>query len=458
MIGAQPTEGLEGLLTSFEEAGQLESRGAFTLAGKRAAGKLARALLPEPSDWILKVVQSACKAKAPDLRISQTGKATHISYAFPFALDLRAFELSLTTAQAASQPGVEELATALRVVGLGQDRSWVAKVVLGQTVHWIVVNEGEVHLETSHELDPKVETTELLLGIAYPPGQVGKLGGLLRFGAAIQNEHEALLTRGRACPVPLYLDDKRLDDMARSDGLANIESEVFLGVAIGQSQEGVAPISWPQALKISPHTPFGDRFLDSQPFVLPTQSGSVSSGSSLLRVAFRFQKETFSTRGRGSRLRTLATSSRVVLVRYGVVVGRRNLGITEPVAVDVYLNADELPANLSGLEAEILPQQIELAKSQLAELGPFLDSVRSALVSHRGRPSRSDWLLGAGVASGSALLFYPWPAKLLGLAAAVIQLTASGQRLSGMVSECAREVERFSSVYCSTPRPTPEKA
>ena len=438
--------GIDDLLSSFQEIGQLDSQGVFTLSGKRAAGKLARHLLGEPTDWILKVVQAACHAQASELRLTQTHKATHISFTVPFALDTRAFEMSLTQAQPASQPGLEDLTMGLRAVALSQERNWVARLRTGESTHWVLVSDGEVSVEAGGS-EPSADRTELLIGVAFPPGQVGKVGGLVRFGAAIQNEHEVLHARVRACPIPLFLDGKRLDDLARSDDLASMETEVFLGVDLGRQATGLAPVSAPQGLRVSPESSFRDRFLDSQPFHLPSFP-EPAQGSSLLRVAFRFQRESRSSQARVPRLRPLTTPSRVVLLRHGVVVGRRSLGITEAIACDVYLNADQMTANLTGLEVEVTPEHADLARREISDLGSYLQQLGTALEGHKGKPSRIDWAKGAALAGGTLFFLTPWPLKLVGVGIAAGHLHSASRHYSGIVKECAEEVRRFSWRYC----------
>lgn len=440
--------GIDALLHSFEEVGHLDSRGAFTLAAKRAAGKLARSLLGDPTDWILKVVQAACHGKADELRITQARKATHIAFSLPYALDIRALVMSLTQAQPAKQPGVEDLAMGLRAVAIAQDRSWVARLKIGDATHWILVSEGQVSIEMGAETSSET-TTDLLIGVAFPVGQVGKVGGLVRFGAAIQNEHEALQARVRACPIPLFLDGKRLDDLARSDGLASMESEVFLGVDLGRSSDTLQPVSLPRGLQVSTVSRFRDRFLEPQPFFLPSFAEG-NEGSSLLRVAFRFQQESRGSQARVPRLRSLTTSSRVLLLRHGVVVGRRSLGVTEAIACDVYLNADLMPANLSGLEVEVTPEHADIARREFASMGPFLQQLKEMLEGHQGRPARLDWILGATVASGTAWLLTPWPLKFVGLGIAAGRLHMASRQYAGIVAECAEEVRKFSWRFCGT--------
>ena len=442
---SRPPDALDGLLTSMEAGGELDSQGVFTLAGRRAAGKLARELLSDPADWILKVVQSVCRAKASELSIHQTGKSTHFAFSFPFALDLRALELSLTQAQAASQPGVEELATALRVVGLAQERAWVLRVVMGAATHWIVVNRGEVSVEMGSEGATHEGGTDLLLGIAYPPGQAGKVGGLVRFGAAVQQEHEALLSRTRACPVRLLLDGVRLDDMARTEGLATLENELFLGLTMGQHPSEREPISWPQGVGQQKASWFTDRLWNSGPFYLPELKQS--EGSSLLRVAYRFQEEGVRRGSLDSTFRSLMTSSRVVLVRHGVVVGRRNLGISAPIGVEVYLCADQDVANLSGLEVDVQPTHLNQALAELTQLGPFLRELQFALASYTGKPRRRDWARGAGVALVSSV-FLPWPANVLGWGVAAVGVHVARRQYQKFIADCRQECAAFAIRYC----------
>jgi hypothetical protein len=432
------------LLASFREVGQLDSRGAFTMSGRKAAGKLASSLLPDPADWILKVVQSACQGGAPQLSISQTNKATHIELSFPYLLDIRALESSLTRGVAAQQPGVEELCTALRVVGLAQDRAWVARLKTGETTHWVLVKDGEVSLETVTNQKGETGLTELLIGVAFPPGQSGKLGGLVRFGAAIQNEHEALQQRARTCPVPLVLDGRPLLALSGNDRVGGFEHELFLGACFGSSPR-LPPIRPPHGLAAGPPAAVGRSLLLKQPLLGP--DAVPQHVSSIMRVAYRYQTEKHARGGRACLFRPLPTPSRVLLVRHGVVVGKRNLGISEPIAVDVYLNGDEARASLTGLEAEVLQEHMEAARQELGRLGEELSRFARALVEQPARPTPRQ-LASYGGLSGIALLLAPVPLKLATLAFSFHRLR-DHLRQSGLVlRDCQEEVALFQRRYC----------
>lgn len=436
---------LEDLLGSLGEAGRWDSRGSFTLSGRKAAGKLARSLLPDPADWILKVVQAVCQAKAPELRISQTHKATHLAFRLPYPVDMRALEASLTRAVTPAQPGLEDLCSALRVVGLGQERPWVARLRSEESLHWVLVDDGMVSLESSPEPDGPRGQTEVLIGLAFPPGESGKVGGLVRFGAAIQNEHEALAQRARACPVPLWLDGERLDTMRRSANLAGFEREVFLGVVSG-SQPTATPIRFPDGVEESQSQKMGANLEDPNPFHLPDASQR-GEGSSLLRIAFRYNSERHPRERTNRVFRPLPTPSRVLLLRHGVVVGRRNLGFSEPVAVDVYLNADHERSDLSGLEVDVQPHHVEQARAELRELGEVLSLLERKLSAHICPPRRLDLALSAGV-SGTALFLAPWPVKLVALGLSAWNLRNSAFQQQKVIDLCRLELSAFGQRYC----------
>ena len=420
------------------------------MAGRKAAGKLADSLLPSPADWILKVVQGACQAEAPELRISQTNKATHLELQLPYLLDVRALESCLTRGTSPSQPGMADLCTALRVLGLGQQRAWVARLKTGETTHWVLVKDGEASLETVTGQDGPPGRTEVLIGVAFPPGESGKLGGLVRFGAAIQTEHEALVQRARCCPIPLLLDGRRLDTLERTESVAGFEHEVFLGVTVGVSPT-LPAIAAPRGLRRSEPSQFGDRFLDPRPFHLSSSDGAPLVGSSVLRMAFRYQVEKHAREGKTHQYRALPTPSRVLLVRHGVLAGRRNLGLTEPVAVDIYLNADDMRSDLSGLAVEVQPEHVEAAREEIRNLGPFLEELRGELLLHQHRPKPLSLALYGGL-SGVALVLTPWPVKLTVLGLSAYRLHDLARQQQRVVDDCRHEVAEFRQRYCQPMR------
>ena len=89
---SDPSNALDDYLSQLRGKGNFDSEGVFTVAGTRALGKLAAFLLPAKSDWILKIVQGACGAQSPEIRIKQTHRSTQISFQAPYPVDLDLFE------------------------------------------------------------------------------------------------------------------------------------------------------------------------------------------------------------------------------------------------------------------------------------------------------------------------------------------------------------------------------
>ncbi len=445
---------IDHLIESFREAGDMDSQGVFTLSGRRAVGKLAKSLLIEPSDWILKVTQGACRAQAPHLKISQTKKATHIHFDLPFRLDIKDLEESLVAGTSSLQPGIEELSSGLRAVGLGQDRAWVARFRTDQTVYWLLVQRGQIELETTVGAGHSSgDHTEVLLGIAFPVGQLGKLGGILRFGSAIQNEHATLRERARACSIPLSLDGHRVDNLRNNEPLGSFEKEALLGISCPtptpeELQRLPAPITIPKGLRQASDEPYLDRFHSEDPFYL-SASTAVPDASSVQRWAYRYHKNGDGP-SRGGRNATrhvpLPTPSRIYLVRFGVIVGRRNLGITEPIVADVFMCANHLRSDLSGLEAEVTPEILKRARSEIARCTNFLEHLQSELGLYRPKPTRKDLMLLGGIGA-TALLMSPWLLKLALVPLCAVRLRSSAQHSRQVLEGCLQHLQIFAKVY-----------
>lgn len=443
---------VDQLLESFREAGEMDSQGVFTLSGRRAIGKLSKSLLVEPSDWILKVIQGACRACALDLKISQAKKATHMRLELPFLLDIKALEGSLVAGTSALQPGIDELSSGLRAVGLGQDRAWVARFRTDKAVYWMTVQQGQINLETIDEAGHSDgERTEVLLGIAFPAGQLGKIGGILRFGSAIQNEHAALRERARACSIPLYLDGHRIDNLRYTEPLGSFEKEALLGVSYpdpdrDEIQTSLAPITIPKGLRQAGEEPYLDRLQSEDPFYMPPPP-SAPDASSVQRWAYRYQKDQAARGGRrAAQHYPLPTPSRVYLVRFGVVVGRRNLGITEPIVADVFLCANHLRSDLSGLEVEVTPEILEQARSEVARCTSFLNLLQSELKNYRPKPAKRELMLLGGIGV-TALLLSPWLLKLTLVPFCAAKLRSSTQHRRRLLEECLHHLQHFAKVY-----------
>ncbi|MCA9779270.1 MAG: hypothetical protein KC800_21225, partial [Candidatus Eremiobacteraeota bacterium] len=316
---------LDQYLTQLRGKGSFDSEGVFTVAGTRALGKLANFLLPSKSDWILKIVQGACGAQAEELRIKQTHHSTQIHFHTSYPLDLDLFEQSvLATTPPRDNMGLDDITSGLRAVGMGdQPRDWVARLTSGRNECFLSCVEGQL---TSQRLllehSGPQDGTLVALGVAYPANESGKLGGIIRFGEAVQNEHTALLTRTRICPIPLYLDGRRIDDAREPSLTSALQQRAFLGINT-TDQQGRPTLPLPPGLQSLQSPPQVRAFFSNEPYLVP-HLPTEGRAAAILRWYYNYSRR--EQPGKSQRfLQSVPSPSRVHLVRRGVVVGSKGL-------------------------------------------------------------------------------------------------------------------------------------
>ena len=446
---------LDGYLDRMRESGDFDSQGFFTVAGLRAVGKLARFLLEKESDWVLKFVQCACAADCPELRIKQTRVATQFHFTLPYAVQLTDFERSLIQAKnTTEQPGLEDLTAALRAVGLGQKRNWVAKLNTPSKETLISCSEGKVSAEQTQSESDHGPGTMITVGVSYPRGQSGKVAGLIRFGEAVQSEHETLRERARCCPIPLYMDGVRLDDLTTDTLRIGLENKSFLGIS-GTPDSGPSALRVPEGILRVESFQIEDRFADPAPFYAPHIEPR-SSVTSLQCWYFNFTTSRENLHKSGFFFQAVPTPSRVFLIRRGVVVGCRYFGLRHPISVDIYLRADNLKSDLTGLRVDITDTEMQIAGDEILGSGEFLQGLSQVLRNHNPRPLKQQMLLYGSL--GALGLMSPFFAlKAVAGTVSTLMLANSARNHRKVVSECVRQLEDFRA-WLSTKRPSASSA
>lgn len=426
---------MERYLHQFRVDGTLDSEGGFTVAGLKAVGKLASSLLPEPSDWTLKIVQAATSAKADKLTIKQTVRATQFEFQHPETIDLDRFEKSLVDPlNPPLEAGLADLTIALRAVGVGQQRDWVIQLTQKEQQSVIAYGSGLVNSQRKRTTEGQ-EGTRISVGVAYPKGQIGKLGGLVRFGEAVQNESNALLSRVRAAPIPIFLDSLRLDNLIDSKGLDTyLNPRLYLGVhltpVIPDSPSITVPggfCEWAKEKRketIEPYTPY-----HISPIPEDLQAGA------LVRWYFNYTKEAAARSAHGPPQTPVSVPSRLIFVRRGVVVGKRSLSMTHPVSADVYMSADHLRGDLSGLQVEPQGSDLAIARQHLKVASKLLDEIIVRLTEQSKRPVNRDLMVYGGL--GVLSLFAPVLAlKAFTGTATALMLAASTLKRHQLIEQC----------------------
>lgn len=430
--------GVQDLIESFRKEGRLDSEGSFTIASRRAAGKLAAHQLVEEADWILKVVQSACKSQAEELTINQAAKATHITFTLPYVIDLKQFEACLNQGLASYQPGIGELCTALRSVGVRQRRAWVARLSTEKYTHWVSCEHQEIGIETTAAESFLSNHTTVLLGIAFPQGEAGRIGGLVRFGAAVQNEYIALRERAYACPIPLIVDGKRVDTLTPPNDLGNENQTLLLGLALGHTPNG-EPISIPKGFCQKT-----DKFFRSNFPTYLDPENPTSSGSSLISLNFNYRIQ---KKGYSITCEARPVPSTVLLIHHGVIVKKQTFGIIDPIQAQIYICADKIPTDISGLRVNETATHFSDPLQELLGLELFTRKLLISLPKYQPKPNfiKLSTLLFAGV-----IMNIVWtPAGILMLGYTCNEATKEARRLKEALAKSTKYLADFAKKYCN---------
>lgn len=431
---------LDQYIARLKQSGHVDSEGCFTVAGDRAVGKLSKFLLESSGDWILKLVQAACASGAQELGIRQTRLSTQAQYHCPYLIDLTLLEQCLVDPMAKLQSrGLHHLITGLRALQASEGRTWVARIASGEQQTLLQCVDRQVSARRLL-LPTPVEGAEISLAATYPGDEFGKLGGV-RFGASIQEEHSALLARVRACPIPLYLDGRRIDDL-REPPLTALQTRLFLAVTYSNGDENGLVVPHVVRSKFGVQKR-GDPLTSHTPFYLgrvPLQQKS----RSIIRWYFNYTVTGDATPKR-TEVQKVPAGSRVVLIRDGVVVGSRGLGIQHPISVDILMNADHLKSDLSGLKVDPSLDEVNLAKLELKSSKSDLREIGEALGQHTPGPSTSSLLLYGGLGA-VGLLLPVLGAKLVVGGLSALKLRHSAQKrkyLADFAKKATYEFEEY---------------
>lgn len=439
---SEPSNALDDYLLQLRGKGNFDSEGVFTVAGTRALGKLAAFLLPAKSDWILKIVQGACGAQAPEIRIKQTHRSTQFSFQAPYPVDLDLFErYLLVTGPQKDDRGLHDLTSGLRAVGMGeQQRDWVARLTVGAREAFLSCVEGQLTSQRFMTETPgPEESTEVALGIAYPANESGKLGGLIRFGEAVQNEHAALLLKTRICPVPLFLDGERLDNVHEPNFASALQQRIFLGIN-ACTQQGWPSMPVPSGLVPVKGPPETKAFFSNDPYLVPHLPLD-GQATSILRWHYNYSRREQPGKGQ-SFLQAVPTPSRVHLVRRGVVVGSKSVGVVHPVSADIFISADHLRSDLSGLQVSPGNEEADVAKEGMRQSLGYLGHLQDLLSEIKSRPWSRDVAMYGGI--GALALLSPWFAlKAVAGTVSGVMLYKAAKTDRRVLTDCREQLHDF---------------
>ena len=185
-----------------------EGQGTFTLDREKALQKLAAFQLPFQGAWVLKVVQAAVVGGSfEEIRICLKRSECCILFDSRVDWNLERLEVELSSPEDSSDGIYRHLITALRGIAFRERRSFL---FVPQDSREGLLWNGDSFQTVVTEMSKEVCT----LSVTHLPPKEGNIFSR-NFGSKRAGETAALTrvlaSRCFACPVPIYLDKRRLD-------------------------------------------------------------------------------------------------------------------------------------------------------------------------------------------------------------------------------------------------------
>lgn len=445
-VPADDRSELEEHLAQLRSEGQISSRGAFTVDWEAARRKLSKAQLPTPEAWTLKVVQAVVSSgsQLPVRFLRQEG-SWEVFFQPGRGWHLEDVESRFLNPAVTGSPHLDHLSVALRSLA-GQGRAFELRgaLVMGHLV-W---TGQELCRRTVDEASSA--SWSLLVSDARDESSLEEVAAFLR-------EHAF------ACPLPLLVDNERIDALQRSprNGYSASSFPIRIGwvktPSPGWLPSLTLPSGAPEALPASAiKASHRSGYVSSHQMPETSQVGRDSCLAFLIayHASIELAKLQF-------RRLPKEVSSTLTWVLDGVIVAVEPLGLQPgPVAIELFLSAHGLGTDLTTLALLETPERRQRASRALEAFLPHLKEL--ALTGGHFKADRSQsrlrtfWKVGGmalGVGGATAVVtMNPLIAIFCGagMAGCVERLrkpaAASPQEceeVDGALRELAREWERI---------------
>lgn len=359
-IERAPSE-LDGALEELAAEGEKDSEGSFTIAADLAAKKLSSFQLPTPQSWILVLVQAANRAKAKQVKVRQSRSQTSVEISGVPRWEWK--ELVPYLAEFNDDGSfLASLAVAFRALGARKDgHDFEVLTSAGSTVRrtqddWV-------------ERDPVLghwRGFQMRVTFDHLDAENKQLGFWERRRAASQVQSKllfALQEEAMASPVPVIVDGRKVTNVLRQ-GEKKTNRLVFNNSVWEEKRplalfpvpgDKVPGVAFPLARK--------QMIIDAKSIHTIDEARRVPSpgpeGWSALAVLWLCIKHHAwsGVRESGHTQRTVEQPWVARWIKDGVVVSSEDLGLRSCLAMDLFLCADGLPTDLSGLQLRTSPER-----------------------------------------------------------------------------------------------------
>ena len=405
---------LESLLLAEACQGKLDSSGQFTLDEKRALLKLKGFSLPRATLWVVKVVQAAVVAKCASLRIRQTRTDTEFFFESPHCpWTFEIIEKLFFEFQPDESRDLTHLKQALWTVAGGDARpfQWHQP---GRSESLIWTGQGFLRLATPPE-------PILRLTVSHRPLRQNLPWDNQPAAKARQEARLDLLTRAHMCPIPLWLDDQRIDAVQANPNHGYGPTSYPLAIQWGHADSPGVPV---------PHGTFGGyQPAGNSPLnaLLQTPDPCDLCPVICMLTAHLEMAVFVGPQGRHTAPvpSPIAAPSALLWILDGVVIQADPIpALTEtPISCAVIASAEGLTTDLSGFRLAQSTEQQNRRKILLKAVNPLVQAYKlnfapgAASAKQRSQRIGSKLMIGAGLTLFLTPLVHPLLALFLGFAA-----------------------------------------
>lgn len=368
---------IEEYLREQSAEGHRDSTGAFTISAEKAMTKLAAFQLPRPSAWLLKVVQAGVVAGCSSINVNQSAKSSKVTFTGGHLGRIEELVKIFADPNALLTPAQQHLLVGLRTVALNSRRP---VLVIDEPVDsprlCALWNEGRVSPPRPGSVLQKSLSARDEGNLSFHVGdsplteqyQFKREKGVKR---VVADEYRELMANAVTCPIPLKVDGRRIDHFGLEDASFH-RCPVLFGGRPGQAGEPVLRLS---------------------AAVLP--EGAEDNTYAAAWTAYLTEK---------------SHSNEICWVKDGVICESTTFGGHESFYLRLYLPADDLATDLSGLHLRF-EDSLSREKRILSGLKAFEES-SPEIAAEKTLPFRgslgsgrsSTWWGAAALTLGGALL------------------------------------------------------
>ena len=375
---------IESFIEQARSLGAQDSEGVFTIAREQAIRKLAQLQLPGAQSWVLKLLQAAVSSGAQSFTAEAERHISYFSYDPTELFEIDELVKALTEPEADMGRSLRHLATGLRAVGFGDNRSFTFAFEQGHQC-FLLGWDGTRLAKRIVSVSRPSSGPLIRLGIAHPGPPSRKCP------PEVTLEMEELRLCAEVATIAVVVNRKRADDFNAPlvDGGHGLGKRVTLsaGWAPSRRECSLQQLALPGALlRSSRPIGLGDRFTDDRIFHVEGRADQTESPC-LAKISYGYHIDSHRSSLGKFRFHNKPRYSYVHWVKDGVVVDRHRWKF-EPTAVafDLYLSAEGLPSDLSGLRIVRRPDVPHRIAKGLPWVVEQAGATRARLLSHFPRP------------------------------------------------------------------------